>query len=79
MLVRVFPSQTDSVFALQGLELYDPATWVLDQPTGAMFYTLAVTGGRIQISEAGSRADVDPQTLQLTNVHTSTPQSPTPP
>lgn len=79
MLVRVFPWQTDSVFASQGPELYDPATWILDQPRGAMFDTLAVSGGHIQISEGGDRADVDPQTLQLSNVHTSTPQRPTPP
>jgi hypothetical protein len=79
MLVRVFPSQTDSVFASQGPDIYDPATWVLDQPRGPMFYTLAVSGDHIQVSEGGNQADVDQQTLQLSNVHTSPPQSPTPP
>jgi hypothetical protein len=74
MLVRVFPWQTDSAFAPpQSPDLYAPATWVLDQPRDAMFSTLALSGGHLQISEGGNRADVDPQTLQLSNVHTSTP------
>ena len=38
-----------------------------------MFSTLAVSGGHIRIGDGGNRADVDPQTLQLSNVHTSTP------
>jgi hypothetical protein len=74
MVVRVFPWQTDSAFAPpQRPDLYAPATWVLDQPTGAMFSTLASSGGHIQIGEGGNRVDVDPQTLQLSNVHTSAP------
>jgi len=75
MLVRVFPWQMDSAFVPpQRPDLYAPATWVLDQPPkDAMFYNLAVSTGHIQISDGGNRADVDPQTLQLSNVHTSTP------
>lgn len=73
MLVRVFPSQTDSAFAAQGPDIYAPATYVLDQPMDPMFYALAVSGSHLQISEGGNRADVDPNTLQLSNVHTSTP------
>ena len=74
MVVRVFPYQIESAFTPpQSPDLYAPATWVLDHPTkDAMFYNLAVSGGHIQISEGGNRADVDPQTLQLSNVHTST-------
>ena len=72
MLVRIFPSQMDSVFGAQSPDLYAPGTWVLDQPRGAMFYNLAVSNGHIQISDRGNRADVDPRTLQLSNVHTST-------
>src|SRR5450755_3385901 len=69
MLVRVFPWKMDSAFTPpQSPDLYAPAKWVLDQPRDPMFYNLAVSGGHIRISEGGNRADVDPQTLQLSNV-----------
>jgi hypothetical protein len=72
MLVRVFPYQTDSAIAPDSPDIYAPATWVLEQPSGARSYTLAVSGGHIQIGEGGDRANVDSQTLQLSDVHTST-------
>ena len=73
MLVRVFPWQTDSAFTppQQPRSLRPRNVGARSAPRTRCLYNLMVSGGHIQVSEGDNRADVDPQTLQLSNVQTA--------